>query len=137
MIELSSVLAEFTINGHTFTVDVVEADMRLAKIDREYPGPDNSEARWSKVSAYIDELAKLSGDDRRCTATQAIGFYKRVTAATKTFIAEDAERLHPFADSPIGTGLIPAPSPSATEACPSASNEPGSPISIVATPSDG
>lgn len=129
--ELLGAEKQVSLDGQMFSVDVIDADIVLAKIDAEFVNSakttESHEARWRRVAEYIDQL---SGDTNgwRCKLSYAISFYKFIIKAAKEFVEDDAKAAFPFAESPTGTDSTPAASANGN-------STPTSPTSTASTPS--
>lgn len=108
-IPLADATAEFSLNGTTFPVDVIEADLRLGEIDQQHK--DSQSARWKAIAEYV---VSLSGAP--CSVSQATMFYRAVTAKAADFWTDDKKKPTNTPASPATSDSIPAPSPPASAA---------------------
>lgn len=108
-IPLADATVEFAINGVTFPVDVIEADLRLGEIDKQHEGQHT--ARWKAIAEYITSLAGVP-----CAVSQATKFYRAITARAAEFWADDKKKPTSTPDSPAISDSTPAPSPTASDA---------------------
>lgn len=96
---LEPVLAHFTLpGGASFTVDVMEADLRLYEIDRQCK--DDQAARWKAVGDYVFSLSGAP-----CSTSMAYAFYSRITESASAWLESDKKKRGATAALPSGTEL--------------------------------